>query len=103
MLNKQLIGADCTAENAMIKQLTGTDPSSRAEGILFLHGLESNPGSPLQTEEAGLSSALAFPLDLGATCLENPMDGGAWWAAVHGVTKSRTRQSNFTFTFHFHR
>ena len=33
---------------------------------------------------------------------ENPMDGGAWWAAVHGVTKSRTQLSNFTFTFHFH-
>ena len=31
-----------------------------------------------------------------------PMDGGAWWAAVHGVTKSRTRLSNLTFTFHFH-
>ena len=30
------------------------------------------------------------------------MDGGAWWAAVHGVTKSRTRLSDFTFTFHFH-
>ena len=36
------------------------------------------------------------------SCLENPMDGGAWWAAVHGVTKSRTRLSSFTFTFHFH-
>ena len=34
--------------------------------------------------------------------LENPMDGGAWWAAVHGVVKSRTRLSDFTFTFHFH-
>ena len=34
--------------------------------------------------------------------LENPMDGRAWWAAVHGVAKSRTRRSNFTFTFHFH-
>ena len=30
------------------------------------------------------------------------MDGGAWWAAVHGVAKSRTRLSEFTFTFHFH-
>ena len=30
------------------------------------------------------------------------MDGGAWWAAVHGVVKSRTRLNNFTFTFHFH-
>ena len=36
------------------------------------------------------------------SCLENPMDGGAWWAAVHGVVKSRTRLSDFTFTFHFH-
>ena len=34
--------------------------------------------------------------------LENPMDRGAWWAAVHGVAKSRTRLSDFTFTFHFH-
>ena len=36
------------------------------------------------------------------SCLENPMDGGAWWAAVHWVSKSRTRLSDFTFTFHFH-
>ena len=36
------------------------------------------------------------------SCLENPMDGGAWWAIVHGVTKSRTRLSDFPFTFHFH-
>ena len=35
------------------------------------------------------------------SCLENPMDGGAWWAAVHGVAKSRTRLNDFTFTFHF--
>ena len=35
-------------------------------------------------------------------CLENPMDGGAWKAAVHGVAKSRTRLNDFTFTFHFH-
>ena len=36
------------------------------------------------------------------SCLENPMDGGAWWAAVHEVAKSRTRLSDFTLTFHFH-
>ena len=36
------------------------------------------------------------------SCLENPMDRGAWWAAVHGVTKSRIRLSDFTFTSHFH-
>ena len=36
------------------------------------------------------------------SCLENPVDRGAWWAAVHGVAKSRARLSGFTFTIHFH-
>ena len=36
------------------------------------------------------------------SCLENPMVRGAWWAAVHGVAKSRTRLRSFTSTFHFH-
>ena len=36
------------------------------------------------------------------SCLENPMDRGAWYAAVHGVAKSQTQLSDFTFTFHFH-
>ena len=35
-------------------------------------------------------------------CLDNPMDGGAWWAAVNGVAKTQVRLSNFSFTFHFH-
>ena len=35
------------------------------------------------------------------SCLENPMDGGACWAAVHGIAKSRTQLSDFTFTFNF--
>ena len=36
------------------------------------------------------------------SCLENPMDRGAWWAAVHGVAMSRIQLSDFSFTFHFH-
>ena len=36
------------------------------------------------------------------SCLENPMDEGAWWAAIHGVAKSQTRPSELTFAFHFH-
>ena len=40
-----------------------------------------------------------YPLQY--SCLENPMGGGAWWAAVHGVAKSWARLSDFTFTFHF--
>ena len=48
---------------------------------------------PLEEEMAAHSSSLAW---------ENSTDGGAWWAAVHGVAKSRTRLSDFPFTFHFH-
>ena len=52
------------------------------------------PCSPLFREGNGT------PLQ--CSCLENPMDGGAWKAAAHDVTKSWTRLSDFTFTFHFH-
>ena len=51
---------------------------------LVEHHLREGNGTPLQ-----------YP------CLENPTDGGAWQAAVHGVAKSRTGLSDFTFTFHF--
>ena len=36
------------------------------------------------------------------SCLENPMDEGAWYTAAHGVARSRKRLRDFTFTFHFH-
>ena len=58
------------------------DPSS-------IPGSERSPGE-------GNSNPLQYP------CLENSMDGGAWWATVPGVAKSQTRLSDFTFTFHFH-
>ena len=44
----------------------------------------------------GSGTPLQYP------CLENPMDRGSWWVAVHMVVKSRTRLSKFTFSFHFH-
>ena len=52
-------------------------------GVAYIQG-EGN-GTPLQY-----------------SCLENPMDGGAWWVVVHGVAKSQTQLSNFSLTFHFH-
>ena len=61
---------------------------------VFLLGLQLRGGSIAQGECSGTQ--------LQYSCLANPMDGGAWWAAVHGVTKSRTRLSHFTFTFPFH-
>ena len=49
----------------------------------------------------GLGEGNGTPLQY--SCLENPMDGGAWKAAVHGVAEGRTQLSDFTFTFHFSR
>ena len=60
--------------------------------LTFLQAIAYKKNKHLQTEKA-----MAPPLQY--SCLENPMDGGAWWAAVHGVAKSQTRLSNFTFTF----
>ena len=57
--------------------------------------LGSNPGSGRSPGE-GNGNPLQY------SCLENPMDGGAWKAAVHGVARSRTQLRDFTFTFHFH-
>ena len=51
----------------------------------------------------GITNSMEMNLrKLWDSCLENPMDGGAWWAAVHGVARSRTRLSDFTLFFHFH-
>ena len=61
-----------------------------------------------EAEENAKSDTLDLPRlisngnPLQYSCLENPMDRGAWQAAVHGVAKSQTRLSDFTFTFHFH-
>ena len=51
--------------------------------------------------EIALNSGEGNGTPLQNSCLENPMGGGAWWAAVHGVTKNRTPLSDFTFNFHF--
>ena len=50
----------------------------------------------MQSDGEGSGNPLQY------SCLESPMDRGAWWAAVHGVAKSQTRLSNINFTFHFH-
>ena len=57
-----------------------------------------NPDTPLTSYKIGEGNGT--PLQY--SCLENPMDGGAWQAAVQRVAKSWTRLSNFTFTFHCH-
>ena len=56
----------------------------------------------LESVAIAFSEGIGVPLTLQYSCLANPMDGGAWWAAVHEVARSQTRLSDFTFTFHFH-
>ena len=62
---------------------------------------------PWMEEPGRLQYVLRLPGEGSGTplqysCLEYLMDGGAWWATVHGVAKSRTRLRGFTFTFYFH-
>ena len=70
--------------------------------MLFSGGVPVEPKlySFLAVTQAWNGEGNGTPLQY--SCLENPMDGGAWWAAVHGVAKSQARLSDFTFTFHFH-
>ena len=70
---------------SLVKRLTNSTYYVSSVYCVLRHSVGEGNGTPLQY-----------------SCLENPMDGGVWWAAVHGVTKSQTRLSNFTFTFHFH-
>ena len=69
--------------------LSGKESACNAGDLGLIPGLGRSPGG-------GHDNPLQY------SCLENPMGRGAWWAAVHGVAKSRTRLSDFTFTFHFH-
>ena len=62
----------------------------------------SNAGDPGSIPGLGRSPGEGNGNPLQCSCLENPMDRGAWRATVHGVAKSRTRLSDFTFTCHFH-
>ena len=72
--------------------------------FLFNSSTEQAKQVPVYKWEKGYSKCLGegngTPLQY--SCLENTMDGGAWWSAVHGVAKSETRLSNFAFTFRFH-
>ena len=56
-----------------------------------------NAGDPGSIPGSGKSSGEGNGNPLQYSCLDNPMDGGAWWATVHGVAKSRTGLSDFTY------
>ena len=94
----------------LVAQMVKNPPATRETWVPSLDWED-----PLEKRKATHSSILAWRIQwtvqsiregngnpLQYSCLENPMDRGAWWAAVHAVAKSRTRLSDFTFTFHFH-
>ena len=68
----------------------------------FLSGSfgEETVSSPFLASRGPYREGNGTPLQY--SCLENPMDRGAWWAAIYGVAKSQTWLRDFTFTFHFH-
>ena len=77
----------CTPHFTLNFQIWICLPSTCNAGDLSsIPGSESSPGE-------GNGNPLQY------SCLQNPMDGGAWWATVHGVAKSQTRLSDFTVTF----
>ena len=78
--------------------------------LLLGRKVMTNLDSILKSRDITLSTKVSLVKAIGEgngiplqySCLENTLDGGYWWAALHGVTNSRTRLSDFPFTFHFH-
>ena len=79
-------GSTCRMVSSQSKGRTLEMYASRQQAF-FSHLLRGSTGE-------GSGNPLQY------SCLENPMGGGAWWAATHGVARSQTRLSDFTFTFH---
>ena len=73
-----------------------TQYSGRQYSACGLPNLKTESNYPVLQIGKGNGTPLQY------SCLENPMDSGAWWAAIRGVATSRTRLRDFTFTFHFH-
>ena len=75
----------CVSVTSLVAQMVKAS-AYNAEDLGLIPGLGRYPGE-------GNGNPLQY------SCLENPMDGGAWWATAHGVAKRRTQLSDFTFTF----
>ena len=70
--------------------------------VRYLHSSKPMHGKPFLFTSSSTLLGEGNGNPLQSSCLENSMDGGAWYAVVHGVAKSWTGLSYFTFTFHFH-
>ena len=96
LLVHELIGCFCSFENIHSGSWGFISRDHKSWGMGCFPPLSVNQDDIV----IRVSSHTGNPLQY--SCLENPRGGGGWWAAVHGVTRSRTRLSNFTFTFQFH-
>ena len=97
----------CLLGKLCIFILSSTAAITNNQHYNFPGGSESkesscNAGEPGSSPGSGRSPGKGNGNPLQYSCMENFMDRGAWWAAVLGVAKSRTRLSDFTFTLHFH-
>ena len=95
--NKYMVGVNITyfaIEGRVSTTSLGTFGRTRFWTLLI------NSCAILEVPRGSVGEGNGTPLQY--SCLENPMDGGAWKAAVHGAAKSRAQQNDFTFTFHFH-
>ena len=104
-LGPPLSGAEMKMHPFWIATLTPSEPLAATPSLLFPTTI--SPGFwwlalLLLSGKLVLCIGEGNGTPLQYSCLETPMDRGAWWAAVHGVAKSRTWLSDFTFTYHFH-
>ena len=88
-------------ESRLRKELSVTSDMQGFPGDSEVKPSASNTGDLGSIPGSGRSSGEGNGNPLQYSCLENPMDGGAWWATVHGVAKSRTQLSDLTFNFNF--
>ena len=82
--------------------MEGNSVKNTAIGFCYKQEIHFYDVKLLRNGDLSITAASGTGTPRQYSCLENPMGGGAWWAAVHGVANSQTRLSNFTFTFHFH-
>ena len=103
LLQDGMVGSPCSPRDSQESSPTPQFKSINSSALSFLHSptVTSIHDHRKNHSLDGLGRAgNGTPLQY--SCLENPMEWGAWWATVHGVAKSQTWLSDFTFTFHFH-
>ena len=97
-----LVGSPCSPRDSQESSPAPQFKSINSSSLSFLYGPTlTSIRDYWKNHGLGSSFGEGNGNSLQYSCLENPVDRGAWWAAAHGVAKSRIRLSIFTFTFYF--